>query len=340
MVWIFAALFLLGCGLPQPDLFVCTQEQVCESEIGDGFYSFLEHGQDTGMIVPGLRQNFVPQGLAHWAARNWLMISGYFSPEIENITSAILAVDLKTGDMAGEYTLINENAEPYNGHFSGLAVTDKDLYVTGPYCLYRIPLEEFSRVGRKGDLRVKEELPVSAAAASCAYADGVLWVGEHYHAKAHPLKGEHVMRNNDGQVYYAWLIGYRITKKGELRPCAVYSIPDRIQGVALLDDGRIVLSQSYGRTNPSQLLICRDPSMGKPDAYVEVEGQSVPLWFLDKVNGMYSLEAPPMAEGCCNVDGDVYLIFESGAYYYRAFMPENPALHPTDRIWKLDLANH
>lgn len=338
--WVLVVILLLGCGAYRRPLFICTQEPVCTVDIDAESYSFLKYGQDTGMIIPGLCQNFVPQGIAYWSQKNWILISGYFSPVSESIGSAVLAVDLKTGDMTGEYTLSDRQGRAYNGHFSGLAVTETDLYITGHYSLYRIPLREFTRVGCKGTLKVAQQLPVSTAAASCAYTDGVLWVGEHYHARAYPLRGEHVMRSNDGQTYYAWLLGYRITKEGRLKPCAVYSIPDRIQGVTLLNDGRVVLSQSYGRTNASQILICSDPRVGKPDAYVEVEGYTVPLWFLDNANGMRSLEAPPMAEGCCNVNGEVYLIFESGAYYYRAFMPENPALHPTDRIWKLDLINN
>lgn len=331
-------LFLTGCDAAPFDLFVCTQETVCQTAIDRSLYSFLEHGQDTGIVVPGLQQNFVPQGIAYWPDRNCFLLSGYFAPVSQQLSSVVLAVDRKSGTMVGEYTLETEEGRAYIGHFSGLAVGERDLFVTGSYCLYRIPLREFTRVGRKGSLQVAQELPVSTAAASCVYANGILWVGEHYHAKAYPLKGEHVMRGNDGQIYSAWLIGYRITKQGELAPCAVYSIPDRIQGVAVSEDGKVVLSQSYGRTNPSAILIFQNPRVRQPDAWVQADGVQVPLWFLDSINGVEDLAAPPMAEGCCYVDGCVYVIFESAAYYYRAFMPENPSLHPIDRIWKLDIS--
>ena len=330
-------LFLVGCDATPFDLFVCTQEAVCQTAIDRSLYVFLEHGQDTGIVVPGLRQNFVPQGIAYWPERNWFLLSGYFAPVSQQLSSVILAVDGRTGKMTGEYTLQDLDGKTYNGHFSGVTVGESDLFVTGSYCLYRIPLGEFARVGRKGSLQVSQELSVSTAAASCVYANGILWVGEHYHAKAYPLKGEHVMRGNDGQIYSAWLIGYQITKQGELTPCAVYSIPDRIQGVAVSEDGKVVLSQSYGRTNPSAILIYQNPHIRQPDAWVQADGLQVPLWFLDSTNGVESMDAPPMAEGCCYVDGFVYVIFESAAYFYRAFMPENPSLHPIDSIWKLEI---
>lgn len=330
------AAFLVSCAgagsSEVPALFCCTQETVCSAVIDREAYDFFENGYDSGMIVPGLLQNFVPQGIACWEAKSWLMISGYFMPA-SGASAAVLAVDMKTGLLAGEYTLVDESGREYGGHFSGVAVTETDMYVTGPNCLYRVPLQQIARAGRKGALAVLQELPVSADPGSCNYSDEILWVCEHYQSQAYPLKGEHVTVCGDGQIYYAWMIGYKMTHRGTLKPYCVFSVPDRIQGITVLADGRIFLSQSYGRNNPSSLLLCQDPRQRTPDAYVNLEGRKVPLWHLDSKNGMQSISAPPMSEGCCAVAGEVYLVYESAAYYYRAFAPKNSAADPTDKIW-------
>jgi len=341
-VLLVAAAFLFGgCTEPvlenSPVAFSYTQEAVCTGTIDRENYGFFDCAADTGIVIPGLRQNFIPQGIAFWNKRNWLLISGYFMPASGSSAAAVLAVDLCSGKLAGEYTLVDGLGREYGGHFSGIAVTDTDLYVTGSYCLYRVPLMELLRAGKQGALSVAQELPVSAAPSSCNYSDGILWLCEHYQPRTFPLKGDHVSVCNDGNTHHAWMVGYKITHKGTLKPYCVFSVPDRIQGITVLADGSILLSQSYGRRNPSRLLVCRDPRQNTPDVYVDLEGHTVPLWYLDSANGMQSVCAPPMAEGCCAVEDRVYLIFESGAYYYRAYAPDNPAVDPTDKIWMLTL---
>lgn len=341
ILFVLAAFLTGGCTEPvlpeNSAFFSCTQEAVCSGRIDRDAYGFFDLAADTGIIVPGLRQNFVPQGIAYWEGKNWLMLSGYFMPLSRSFASAVLAVDLETGNLAGEYTLADAMGREYGGHFSGVAVTKTDLYVTGPYCLYRVPLMEIVRTGKQGVLQVAQKLPVSVAAGSCNYSDNTLWVGEYYESRAYPLKGDHLIECNDGTIHHAWMVGYRITGSGGLKPYCVFSVPDKIQGITVLADGSILLSQSYGRTNPSSLLLCQDPRRDTPDKSIELEGYTVPLWCLDSVNGMESICAPPMAEGCCAAGDKVFLIYESAAYYYRAFAPDNTAVDPTDKIWMLTM---
>ena len=327
------AFLLGGCENPDDVIFTCTQQAVCEETVPAGAYSFLNYGENTGILVPGLCQNFIPQGVAYWQVRNWFLVSGYFLPVTDGMNSAILAVDLSSGGLVGEYSLSNAEGGAYNGHFSGLTIAEKDMFVTGPNCLYRIPLSEFIKVGAKGALTVAQELPVQVAAAGCVYSDGILWVSEYYQKNDFPLSGEHVTRCSDGTTHHAWMVGYRIIDRKNLEPCFVVSIPDQVQGVAFLPDGQLVLSQSYGRKNPSMISLYQDPRNTLADDWVGVGERKIPLWYLDSESNLQTMDAPPMAEGCCCVGDKAYFVFESGAYFYRAMTQENTALHPTDRIW-------
>jgi hypothetical protein len=180
---------------------------------------------------------------------------------------------------------------------------------------------------------VESWIPLAVDGGTCSYANDRLWVSEHYEPKDYPLRGEHTVTAGDGTVRHAWMVGYRVDGECVVPQC-VFAVPDRVQGVAVLNDGRVVLSCSYGRTNPSEILICKDPTEQVPLCWVTMDGQSIPLWCLDEKAVLQRVAAPPMSEGCCVVDDSVYILFESGAYYYREFTPGNTAVDPTDKIWR------
>lgn len=336
---VILVLFLCSCAAKDEKEikgFYCTQETVCKTLPKTAKYDLFRCGTDTGLTIPGLRQNFVPQGIACWEQRNWILLSGYFLPYSGGPAAALLAVDIPSGKLVGEYSLLDEQGRDCAGHFSGVAVAENHLYVTGKNSLYQVKLSEFDRAGGKGAVRVSREIPVALSPGSCGYANGILWVCEYFQDTNYTLADDHAIRCEDGQVQHAWMIGYQTDRQGDLQPYCVFSVPDRIQGVTALEDGRFIMSQSYGRRNVSSLLVLRDPREHQPPAsYVELGGKTVPMWQLDSSEVLDELSMPPMAEGCCAVGNQVLLIFESCAYYYRALNPERTALDPTDKIWMI-----
>lgn len=333
-----AVFFFFGCsgeaGRASDQVLSYTQDAVCTNSIDEAVYDIFTLSPEMEYIIPGLRQNFVPQGIGFWKERDVLLISGYFKP-VENAAGIILAVSSVSGELVGEYQLLKENGTAVTGHFAGLAITGTDLFVTGDGCLYRIALKDIT--GAKKSLQVRQTIPVSVETAACNFSDGILWICEHYRRGDAPLRKPQTMISNDGEEYHAWMVGYQITAMGRLRPYCVFAVPDCIQGITVTDGGTVVLTQSYGRANGSKLFLCRDPRESTPDGYVTMGQFQVPLWYLDGENGWEVYDAPPMAEGCCAHGGKLYLLFESAAYYYRAFDPANIARDPTDRIWKMDI---
>lgn len=322
--------------------FEFAQKRICNNYIQKSSYKdFFQNSTKTTFIIPALEQYFVPQGMDYWDELGWFMISGYFKPTDFSSVSVILAIDAKTGKYAGEYKLYDPDGSKHTGHDGGVAITEKDLYLSTGYKLHRIPLSDIKQLGNKGDLRIVEQISVPVAASFCNYSNGVVWVGEFYKEGSYDLKGNHIYTNNDGKTYSAWSVGYKVDMNSdrgiEAVPSYVLSIPDIVQGFAVADDGRIFMTQSYGRQNNSAYLICDDPLTKAPDKTVTVSGKQVPMWFLDNKNGMKKISAIPMAEGCCSVGKEIYVIFESGAYYYRAYDPNSVARDPTDLIWKYTL---
>lgn len=347
LVTLLCLLFVSGCqtlatvknvlvpGAAQEN-FEFTQAKVCSDEDQqqiDLYYHFVKNATNTGLIIPALEQYFVPQGLAYWPEMDWFVVSGYFNPTDYSTASALVCVEATTGKYVGEFTVRDRDGEFYTDHFGGVAITEKNIYLTAGGTLARIPLSTLKSAKGKGALKVAEEIPVPVGTSFCNYANGILWVGEFYHKTAYPR--EHMYRNNDGDLHYAWALGYKVDQKQksgiEREPSYVLSIPEKIQGFTVAEDGRIFLTQSYGRTADSTLMICKNPLDKAPDQMVTIHDKEVPMWFLDNANGLQKMTSLPMAEGCCAIGQDMYLIYESGAHCY------SDSVNPTDAIWKCTL---
>ena len=288
----------------------------------------------------------------YWAEKNWMLISGYCTDSAlaNGKGSVLFAVDMTSGAMVGEFYLKNMNGTYYTGHAGGVAITEKTVYISDGSKLRRIPLSVLSKVGRSGDVTFVEEISVPVRASFCNVSGGILWVGDFQYGTSYPTDEFRHMTNRAGTTYYAWAVGYELdpSTENELKPSAkvkgsyatpdrILSITDRIQGMAYLPEvGQIALSQSYGRTNNSTLYFYDDPMADAAHANVTLNGVSVPVWFLDGKLKNKTMPALPMSEGLANVNGVLYVLFESGANKYRL----DRGKLPTDMVYAVDITKY
>ena len=331
---------------------IYTQEDVC-AEPSLKSYKKFEACSAEEFVVPGLNQSIVPQGMDYWAEMDWMLISGYCSDETKNggKGSALFAVDMKSGKMVGEYYLKNIDGTYHTSHAGGVAVAKKNVFIANGGKLYRIPLTELLK--QCGDVTIAEEIsvPVRASLANCS--GGILWVGDFQYGSSYPTQEFQKMKNRQGTLYYAWMVGYALdeTTENELKPAVMaevegqdYAIPDyilsmteRIQGMTYLPEvGQIALSQSYGRANSSTLFFYEDPLGQEPHTQFEFNGFKIPVWFLDKKLATKEMPAIPMSEGIANVKGKLYVLFESGAEKYRL----GGGKEPTDMVYSVDITKY
>lgn len=316
-----------------------TQETVCEMPSLTAYPRFAEMAQ-ASFLVPGLRQGLIPQGMDAWEERDAVLISAY--SDDPNEASVLLAVQVSTGRLIGEYRLKNSDGSDYTGHAGGVAVTSKNVFISEGGCLYRIPLNALEK---SGEVTFAEEIAVPVRASFCNVSGGILWTGDFYYGTSYPTDDFRHMVNRDGKTYCAWAVGYvledtdreiqkdAITAGAFATPDCVLSVADRIQGMVYVKDaGQIVLSQSYGRKNNSTLYVYRDPMQGTPHAQVTLNGVSVPVWFLDSGELVGKIPALPMSEGMAYMKNKLFVLFESGAEKYRG-----DGKLPTDRVWTIDL---
>ena len=322
--------------IQETNSFKYTQKSVnCTVRYEDNDYDEFYYNSQLGAIVPGLNQDFVPQGIAYRKDKNQYYISGYIDGESSN--SVIMAIDAATNEYVGEYYLNNEDKTAFTGHAGGIAVVGNNLFVANGKSLSRISLSNIDLLDGCGDIFFEENIPLSIGDASisfCNYSDGVLWVGNFWELLKY--------NKNAYDSYKALALGYIIDENtgtfkdsskisGEdfaYLPDYICEIPEKIQGITVCDN-YMILSQSYGRENKSTLLIGEACSS---EDNITLDGCSFPVFKFEEER---SVIAMPMMEGIASIGTQVITLFESGAKKYK----DDGGKDPIDRLWLFNMYN-
>ena len=284
--------------------------------------------------VPGLEDDFIPQGICYVEELGMFAISGYM-PDDENGNerySRIYVVNPDTNE--SKMFIINK----FTGHAGGIASNGKDIWVssggstTSNGKIYHFTTDMF--MGESGST-VKYDgyfsVPVKG---SVLYCDGnKLWVSEFYNndKDSNKVNKEHHKGSN-----HAWSCGYNLpldvdySAKETKAPDVILSIPDKVQGMAINDDGNVIFSTSYGRRNDSKLYVF-EPYTEWDKEIVSVFSTDVPLYIAKKKNRITRFKMPTLMEGLDYNNGKLYVIFESGANEY------SDAKEINKDIWEMDI---
>lgn len=321
-------------------------KNVVTSSISYANYKDFRACASAEYLVPGLSEGAIPQGMDVWEERGVLLISAYFKDTSYSPTSVVFAIDLTTGNYVGEYYVKNKSGSNHTSHVGGLAVTEKNLFLSNASNLYRIPLSELTRAGAKGDITIAETIKTPTKGSFCNYSEGVLWVGDYYSASdsSYSTPSWRHMTNREGKQYGAWCVGYKISGSTDsgisssqwssgmsyATPDYVLSIEECVQGFAVYGD-YIATSCSYGRALISHINLYENILDTASHTTVTLNQKSIPVWFLDGKLDRTSYVTPPMSEGLAIYGESMLVLFESAASYYK----DDGGKDPTDKVWKM-----
>lgn len=318
---------------------------VDSDNVRKNYKDFYSKGEFS-IIIPGVAEDFVPQGLAYYAPKDLIFFSGYCT---FGLPCALIAVDRATNQIFKEIFLAYEDGSEFDGHAGGICVTDKNIFISDDNHLYRLSLDTFLNADNSCIYNFEETITVPCTASFCQISNGVLWVGEFERAPEHKTDPSHHIKIGNTENT-GWILGYQLTGStaNELAPGCItasgaipnyiISIPEKIQGFTICND-TMYLSQSYGRTKDSAIYRHANVLHSVPATHASVYGTQVPVWLLTESISHDTLIAPPMTEGLCTIDGKVYVSFESAASFYRVPTdPDNstPSKDPVDRVFRLD----
>ena len=338
------------CDICQRILFKFSQTAVVENDeyTSSAFRQFNEKF-DASFLIPALAEGMVPQGMDVWDEEEILLISGYFKSTAMHPTSVIVAIDLKTGAYIGEYSLYFEDGSACSSHVGGIAVSERNLYVSYSYGVLRYPLSQIEEAGYVGDLVAADYVKTPIGSSYCNYSGGYLWVGNFYianNATYGTTPEWAVMTHTNGSTYGAACVGYKLTDETESGikeeawnetteyaiPDLVFSLSQKIQGFTVMSDGTVVLSQSYGRTANSKIILYdryMQTEMEEPHATVTLGGIDVPVYYLDDSFSYTAYTSLPMSEGLAVYGDTLLVLYESGASAYK----DDGGKNPTDNVW-------
>jgi hypothetical protein len=307
-------------------------------------YQMLWDISSQGAIIPGLVEDFVPQGMAYDKDEDWIIITSYME---DKRPSTLSIIDASTDHLIKYVNLYDGNV-PYNGHAGGVAVSKDHVWIASGSTIYQLSKADLINAPDKGGVSFESKFATVTNASFTNYADGVLWVGEYYFPPTYTTAASHKLLTRDNTYQYAWVAGYRLDSQTDVLPSGkndgtntvvpdmILSVPDKIQGMAMLNDS-IMLSQSYSRSRDSNLLKYNKPDFNRSsDTTLKVNSLDVPVWYMDsqaKAAGNNDLLVPPMLENTIERNGKLYLLFESGANEYR-----DTANYTLDRLQMVDLA--
>ncbi len=286
------------------------------------FYSKAEKAFKT----PGISDGFVQQGFDYVAEDDVFLVTGYMN---DKSASRVYVVD-KEG--RATYTeLKKQNGDDFTGHTGGIERNGEYVYITGGS-----GVEVFSYadiLSAKGETKRLGTVKTYTDPAHCYIHEGYLYTGSFYIESDYETPDHEWMTTPSGEKNPSVITVFKLDDSKEFgidnsAPVAVISSRRCVQGMCFTDDGKIVLSTSYG-LSISQLFfydtakMTADPnktvfeSAYKPEDKEEnFRFENVKFYYLDESNQVDVLKTPPMAEELVYRDGKIYIMSESASNKY------------------------
>ena len=126
----------------------------------------------------------------------------------------------------------------------------------------------------------------------------------------------------------------KIDEENNLVPDFAFTSPFKVQGMARLNDGKIVYTASSTAITNSRVYLYEDVTKGEPDEIITVGGQDVPLYYCQKADRIAQYRAPTFIEEITVYpDGTVYTLTESAAWCFA-----KASRNPIDYVIKWDIS--
>ena len=270
--------------------------------------------------IPGLSDDFVPQGMHYDKTTDNFFISGYSSNDED--ASPVYLVNKTSGETVGEVRLQNQDGSKFTGHAGGIAVYNNFVYIAGgrDNCLYIFNYADFfSQQTAKciGEFPLKVSETDYIDASFVTVEENRLVVGEFYDGEKYKTLASHKIETKAGDCNHALALCYDLSARAQFgiisTPTQALSIPNNVQGVCF-DGEKIYLSTSYGASFSH--IYEHKPTFEDNQGTIEVLGYELKLYALDRASLVYDYKIPPMSEEIVILDGELYVMCESASNKY------------------------
>lgn len=302
-------------------------------------------------VIPGLHENFVPQGIEFLNSEE-VVLSGYFCERFTSRwrtfirrcakkRSAFYLFDRADGEAIRLALLEERNGEPMRRHAAGVAELHDRLWLPGQFEVLRFDLSRLRNAEEDViTLRPENEqrIGVDGNGDFITAFGNSLWIGNFQRGRLGNPLPLHYPSGVSGTK--GWTAGYHIdpdtlrpTSQAQYnvsyggylyevyRPDAALRHGNNVQGMSFIDEHHVVLSTSYG----ARLSALTFHELPYPPLRSASNGEETMLpddsvlWIqtLSKPTQKKLIAAPPGAEGVAYHDEMLIVAFEGGALPYR-----------------------
>lgn len=292
-------------------LFVCIS--VGEKIVFAKFFSKAEKE----FKIPGLFTGYTPQGFDYLEDEKTFLLTGYDKDKVS--PSMVYRVDEET-EKAERVLLYNKDGSNYTSHVGGICHDNEWAYIAHGSGVDMFKLSDI--LDDDGKASVVDRISFEALeldVAFCNVYNGVLIVGEFYIAEDYETPQNHRMETPAGDKNTAIMATYTLGADGKpvsSTPDAIFSIRGMVQGMCLVDNGRIALSTSYGLAKSRTYIYDTKKVSEQNNGSVTVNGISAPLYYLDSSCLDEQIVSSPMAEEIVYKDGKLFILTESACMKY------------------------
>ena len=264
---------------------------------------------DSEFIIPGLMDDFVPQGFDYMEETGTYLMCGYMSDD----TASRIYIRDKDGK-TNHVRLSYPDGTAYKKHAGGICHNGAYVYLAGDN---GVDVFSLADVLAGKDCAMLGTIETGHDMAYCSFYNGYLFAGNFYYPEHYETPAHHRIVTPAGDQNTALMTIYRADENAEfgIEPMAVAAIstPGKVQGMCFTSDEELVLSISWSLTDSNLLSYRIDTDrLGS----VEVLGGEVPLYYLDSANLTGTTILPPMSEELAWQDGKVLVMCESACNKY------------------------
>lgn len=277
---------------------------------------------DKAFVIPGLSDDFVPQGFSYDAEKGYFLLSGYSS---DDGASPVYIVDKESGKTVKEILLAKENGDAFTGHSGGIDFYGDNVYIAGggKNCLYVFSYSEMLNAQKGESVKCKGEFSLKLSdedyldASFVTVSGDILTVGEFFLEPKYPTLDTHKITTAAGDNNTALALQFKLSEEAqfgiEKEPLRALSLREKVQGMCF-DGGNIYLSTSYSIPHSVIYEYSEESLVGEGD--IDILGYSVPCYSLDSTSLIKEYKIPPMSEELVMIDGEMYVMCESACNKY------------------------
>lgn len=254
--------------------------------------------------VYGNKNNYVPQGLTYSKKYNIILQTSHNKKK----TSMLYVIDFDTGNLLKELEIKDEEGNEYHKHVGGITTDDDKVWITNEYTISEFNLSDIVNT-ENNYIQSKKDLKSITRGDFCYYQDNTLYVGDYY------LK-YYMNVKNDTPL----LIAYDSSNLENIKK--VITIPGRIQGMTMLEDGTIVFTKSFSNFLKSDLSFYNNNINQETQEFYEINNQKIPYYHITKNDLKKNVKLSPMAENLFYKDNSLYILYENSTDAFKFTYPK------------------